>query len=296
MSADGRVAGDLCAWAVRRRRASAPRCWPGSARECRGLPMRRRSNGCWMRWRAHLAGDIDLDGLLSLGTMSSSASSSSGLRRAGGLVEAQRPGDVGRGGVAAAAAHEGVVHQRVAIDARAGELQAERAGHRGLRPAGVGRAVAAGVAQHGAHRAAGRRAGGERGRATMNSGRQAGRRQVDHVVQPRRGPAEGLRTGACGGRSSSRRCWRPCSTRRRAGRRRPARTPGRRCRRRSSPPGSRSPRGRRRLRPGCAGLRPTIIDTAVRPASRPPGFQRVGDGADVVVQAALRQQAGGDQD
>ena len=74
--------------------------------------------------------------------------------RVGAAIKRQRAADVGGIGVAAAAAHRGVVDAHAAIDARSGERQAERAGHRRFRIAGIGRAVARRVAPD---RAPGRR-------------------------------------------------------------------------------------------------------------------------------------------
>ena len=69
----------------------------------------------------------------------------SGSRRRCGKARA-RGGCRRRVGVAAAVAHRGIVDPHAAIDARAGERKAERAGHRRFRIAGIGRAVARRVA------------------------------------------------------------------------------------------------------------------------------------------------------
>ena len=45
-----------------------------------------------------------------------------------------------------------------------------------------------------------------------------------------------------------------------------------------------------------AGLRPTILRHRAAAGIEAAGFQRVGDGADMVVQAALRGQGGGGED
>src|ERR1700722_2316651 len=71
------------------------------------------------------------------------------LDQARAPVEPQRPPDVGSVGVAPPLPHECVVGERLAVDARPGELEAERAGHRRLRPAGVGRAMMRGVEPYG---------------------------------------------------------------------------------------------------------------------------------------------------
>ena len=81
------------------------------------------------------------------------------------------------------------------VDARAGEPDAERAGHRGLGPAGIGRAVMAGVADARSiappRRAAPRR---QRGGQHEPEGREPRGRQVHEIVEARRGPAEGEMT------------------------------------------------------------------------------------------------------
>ena len=61
--------------------------------------------------------------------------------------------DIAAGGVRPAIAHIGIRHGHAAIAARPGKLQAERARHRGFRPARVGRAVASRVAEDGPDRA-----------------------------------------------------------------------------------------------------------------------------------------------
>ena len=80
-----------------------------------------------------------------------------------------------------------------AIDARPGEREAERAGHGGFGIAGIGRAVTPGVADD---RAPGARAAAARldsaAAATTSSADEPRRRQVDEIVEPRGGPAEGL--------------------------------------------------------------------------------------------------------
>ena len=69
----------------------------------------------------------------------------------------------GRAQRAAAAAHPGAVARAVAIGARPGERDAEGAGERGLRPAGIGRVVARSVAAHRGDGPAGRGPGQRRG-------------------------------------------------------------------------------------------------------------------------------------
>ena len=95
-----------------------------------------------------------------------------------------------RPGIAAAVAHGGVLDQDAAVDARTRQRQTERARHRRFRPAGVGRAVTAGVA-HDRPPGAGR--GGvlaqRRGRDDQQRGQARGR-QIDQVVEPRRRIAE----------------------------------------------------------------------------------------------------------
>src|SRR6202012_4024584 len=69
-----------------------------------------------------------------------------GLDDARPPIEPQRSPDVGAVRFAPAVPHEGVVDKDLAIDPRAGELEAERAGHRRFGPAGVGRAMTPRVA------------------------------------------------------------------------------------------------------------------------------------------------------
>ena len=80
---------------------------------------------------------------------------------------------------------------RAAVAARAEQGQVQGAGHRGLRPAGVGRIVLARVAQHGAQRAGGRGAGDERRRARDQKAADPRRNPVRGVVEARRRQAEG---------------------------------------------------------------------------------------------------------
>ena len=59
-------------------------------------------------------------------------------QRIGPAVERQRADDVGGAGVSPSIAHDGVIDRHAAIDARAGERQAERSGHGRLGIAGIG--------------------------------------------------------------------------------------------------------------------------------------------------------------
>ena len=98
-------------------------------------------------------------------------------------------------GVAAPVAHRGIVDAHAAIDARTGERKAERSGHRRFGITGIGRAVACRVTPHGAPCAIGGRIFAQaRGRDEKERG-EARRRQVDEIVEPGGGPAEGLVAG-----------------------------------------------------------------------------------------------------
>ena len=212
---------------------------------------------------------------------------------AGEAVEArQRTPDVGGGRLAPARAHKGVVDQRRPIDPRSRELQAERAGHRRFRPAGVGRAVFR--ASRRTARAASRgeaprvRRGGEdepqRGEARGG--------QVDEIVEPRRRPAEGgvalvlVADHAVGG--VDRLVERPAGRGRRARSRRSARPR----RRRNSPRDSRSRRARRPL---VEHVRVASDDHRDRAPSLVEAFvEPVGDRAHMGMQAALRREARGE--
>ncbi len=77
------------------------------------------------------------------------------------------------------------------IDARAGKLQIERAGHRRFRAAGIRRAVQLAVADADAHRSLkAARAPADAGADGDQQDRKARRRPVGEIVQPRRSPAE----------------------------------------------------------------------------------------------------------
>src|SRR5580698_1735458 len=68
------------------------------------------------------------------------------LHGAGGAIDLERSADVGRAGGDTALAHPFAAHLLTAIGARTHQPYAERACHRRLRPAGVGRVVLARVA------------------------------------------------------------------------------------------------------------------------------------------------------
>src|ERR1700727_286663 len=112
------------------------------------------------------------------------------LDRTRSREEPQRPPNVGGVSFASAISHKRIVDQRLAIDARPRELEAERAGHRRFGPAGVGRAVTRRIAPYGARRVSGRSPWGEEGAENEPQRRKARRRQIDEVVGPRRGPTE----------------------------------------------------------------------------------------------------------
>ena len=98
-------------------------------------------------------------------------------------------------GVAAPVAHRRIVDAHAAIDAGTCERKAERSRHRRFGITGIGRAVACRVTPHGAPCAIGGRIFAQaRGRDEKERG-EARRRQVDEVVEPGGGPAEGLVAG-----------------------------------------------------------------------------------------------------
>ena len=143
------------------------------------------------------------------------------------------------------------------------------------------------VAAHGRQRA---RAAFPPRRQRQPQRRQPRGRQVDEIVEPRRRPAEMLRNARCDGRSSNRRCWPPCRPPRPAGPRRAsqnsgATTPSEKFSARLSIAARATPASS-----SAAGSRPTIFATARRPPVEPLGVERVGDGLDVLVEAALREQ------
>lgn len=105
------------------------------------------------------------------------------LQGAGGAVESQSAAKVGHGDFGAAVAHPAVVDLFSAVDAGAGEAEAEGAGHCGFGPAGVGGAVAACVAPHGTDGTAGAGVVQECCEHDPEHG-EAGGRQVDDVVEP----------------------------------------------------------------------------------------------------------------
>jgi hypothetical protein len=112
------------------------------------------------------------------------------LDQAGIHVEPQGAADVERGGARAAVAEPGVVHHLAGIAARPREGEVERAGGRRLRPAGIGRAVLPGVAQHDAEGGANLRLRRGEGGGGEERAAEPGRDQVQDVVEPRRRPAE----------------------------------------------------------------------------------------------------------
>ncbi len=104
---------------------------------------------------------------------------------------------VGGRGLRRAVAHPGVVDACITVDAGAGEAQMQRAGHRGLGPAGVGGAVMSGVAPDRAAGGAGVGVGAvAEGGEDDPQGGEAGGWEVDEVVEAGGGPAEGAVAGS----------------------------------------------------------------------------------------------------
>ena len=89
-----------------------------------------------------------------------------------------------------ARADPGVVDLDVAIDARAAEPQAERAGECRLGPAGIGGRVSVRVAPHGAPRGPGRSFWGEPSRDNDQTRRQPRGTKIDKIVEFRGAEAE----------------------------------------------------------------------------------------------------------
>ena len=98
--------------------------------------------------------------------------------------------DVGGAEPGAAVPHPGVVHGLVGIAPRAGDGDVQRTGHRGLLPAGVRRAMLAGVADHHPPCPASIRGGQQAGRGHEVQAREAGGQPVDQVVEPGGGRSE----------------------------------------------------------------------------------------------------------
>ena len=112
----------------------------------------------------------------------------------GNEIDPERPADVGRVGVApAGGVEEGGADDDAGIATRTGERHAERRRHGGLGPAGIGRTVVRRLGDHDAEGLGDAAPGGRRSERNQGAGKPA-RRQVDQVVQPRRGPAEILVT------------------------------------------------------------------------------------------------------
>ncbi len=112
--------------------------------------------------------------------------------RVGDEIDAQRPANVGRVGVAPTGGiDEGIADDDAGMAARAGEREAERRGHGSLRPAGIGRTVARRLGGHGAEGLGDAAAGSRGGQRDQRTG-DAARRQVDEIVEPGGGPAETL--------------------------------------------------------------------------------------------------------
>ena len=114
--------------------------------------------------------------------------------------EAKRAADIAAARVRPAVAHIGVRHGHAAIAARPRELQAKRARHRGFGPAGIGRAVAARVADDGTHRA---------GRGRLRACAQAARSAVAHKESGSANSAAVRREAGRFTRSSSRAAAQP---------------------------------------------------------------------------------------
>ena len=111
-------------------------------------------------------------------------------RDIGGEIDPERPADVGRVGVApAAGVDERVADDDAGIAARSGEREAERRGHGGLRPAGIGRTVARRLGDHDAEGLSDAAAGSGRRERDQGSGNST-RRKVDEIVEPGGRPAE----------------------------------------------------------------------------------------------------------
>ena len=195
--AEGAAARPACRGDRPQRQAGADRGGRSRHRDGRGeAPFRRRREGA--------AGHRVLEVLWRLQAAYRSTNSRAAKpeqadqQHVGQPEQLQRPPDVGGGGDAPAAfAHEGIPDHAAGIDARAGECQAERAGHRRFRPAGIGRAVLAGIAQHRLPGSAGIGAGRQGGGGNEQKGGEPRGRQVDQVVEARGGPAEGLVASAC---------------------------------------------------------------------------------------------------
>ena len=285
VSADGRIRGDLCAWAVRRRRATCRAAVLVRRQRRRVLAMRRTSSGFSTRWPMHLGRRISIWTACSASPDEEQREQHQPLGHAGRLVQPQR------GVMSAAVASRRPSPMKasstsvVAIDPRTGQLQTERARHRGLGPSGVGRAVARASRQTAAHapRRARRRSRARRQHEEERG--QAGRRQIDHIVQPRRRPAERgvARRPVADHRIRGVRGL--VDSRRRAGRRPPARsagatTPSEKFSARLSIAARATPASSRRVgiaaddhRHGCAaGLQPFAVPA--RP--RPRGHDRAG--------------------
>src|ERR1700722_8770494 len=77
------------------------------------------------------------------------------------------------------------------MNARSGELETQRAGHRRFGPACVGRAVMRRVAPYCARRVPRRGPWGEQRGQNEPERRKTRRRQIDEIVESRRRPAEG---------------------------------------------------------------------------------------------------------
>ena len=117
-------------------------------------------------------------------------------QRAGRREDPDRAPHVIRRRVVSAVAEPGLVGRRLAlVVAGAQQGEAERAGHRGFRPAGIGRAVPGGIAHHGAPRLARRGTGNGERRRRDQPARDARRHPVHRIVDTRRRAAEGTVAG-----------------------------------------------------------------------------------------------------
>ena len=147
-SADGRVAGSYVHGLFADDRQRARTGWRGSARRRRRSTTRPASRRRSTRSPRISRRIVDLDRLLSARAMTASASERRPARPAIAVGARDRARARARMSAAVGLAPppspiSGIVDQHAAVDARPGEREAERAGHRRLRPAGVGRAVTA---------------------------------------------------------------------------------------------------------------------------------------------------------
>src|ERR1700722_5014123 len=169
--------------------ASAPPGWRASVR-VRNSPMKRRSSR-----RSTNSPRIWQDMSTSIGFSNwhgkRERADRESLQQASDAIEAQSSPDVGRARLVTTIAHEAVIDSLIPIDARSGQLQTERTGHRRFRPTGIRRTVTSGVAAYSRDRGRCGRAWRDRRRQNEPQSGEAGGRQIDEIVEPRRRPAKG---------------------------------------------------------------------------------------------------------